>query len=132
MATNKELEAVQELNLVPDSSTVFGKRATAFERMVDERESLAASEKMAKQERGYTDDGERHPGLDDKIKSWLGDVGKVGLSDGRTVQVVEQAGRESYDERLLLQYVPATTLAKCKKRGRPSWRILVTYPKPQK
>ena len=132
MATNKELEATQELNIVPSSEMVFGRRMASFEKMVDERETLRAEETSAKEQRGYSDNGERHPGIDDKIKSWLGDVGKVLLSDGRKVQVVERGGNEFYDEKLLLQYVPAATLAKCKRRGRSSWHILVTYPKPQR
>lgn len=131
---NKELEAVQELKIVPDSGTVFGRRAQAFERMVDERESLREAEKQAKEERGYSDDGVRHPGLDDKIKQWMTDItGGIMLSDGRKVQVVERGGNEYVDVRLLLEAgVPAETIAKCKRRGRGSWHILVTYPKPQR
>jgi hypothetical protein len=48
-----------------------------------------------------------------------GQIGRVTISD------VE--GCLSYDKELLEQLVPATTLAQCKKRGKPSIRFNVKF-----
>lgn len=122
-----EIEAMADLNVVPDVSTFGPKRAQQFMSWVDEYESLREAEKVAKEARGFSENGQRHVGIGDSIKDMLADLKAVMLPDGRKVQVVERQGNEYVDVKLLLEAgVSATTIAQCKRRGAPSWHILVS------
>lgn len=123
----KEQQATQELGQVLEARDVFGKKYGLFEKLVDDHCALKETEKMAKEERGYTDGGKRVKGLDDRIREFLADIKAVLLPDGRKVQVVERAGNRTLDYQLLLENgVPATVIAKCYKQGASSWFILVS------
>lgn len=127
MTSKQATEAQEQLGIVPEAAKVFGKALDGFTQLVDEREGCREIEKQAKESRGYSEGGRRVVGLDDRIKDMLADIKAVLLPDGRKVQVVEKAGNEYVDVRLLLEAgVPADTIAKCKRRGASSWYILVS------
>ena len=128
--STKEQQATQELGQVLEARDVFGKKYGLFEKLVENHCSLKETEKLAKEERGYTDNGKRVKGLDDKIRDFLADIKAVLLPDGRKVQVVERAGNRHLDvNKLLAEGVPATTINKCYSQGAPSWFILVSEKK---
>lgn len=128
--THNEAAAQEQLGVVPNAKEVLGKLYPRFLALVDNRESAREIEKQAKEERGYSDNGKRIYGIDDRVRDMLSDLKAVVLEDGRKVQVVERAGNEYVDVKLLLEAgVTAEVIQRCKRRGAPSWHILVTKAK---
>lgn len=102
-----ELEAVQELNLTPESKAVFGRKAIAFDTLVKELKAIttAISEMEA----------DKHK-LSDKIMNLLADHDtKTIMSQGRRVTLV-QGSHSTIDRIKLIEngVAPSVILASTK------------------
>lgn len=103
-----ELEAVKDLNIIPDSEAVFGgRRAITFNKMIQEQLELANTIKEM--------EAEKHK-LADKIMSWLADHDtKTVMSQGHRVTLVQGSHSTLSKEKLLEAGVAASTIVACTK-----------------
>ena len=132
-AQREEVQAKEELGIIPDSSEVFGKRAATFDKMIEERTQLKAVMHSLEEELGYTDStGKRHPGLDDRIQEYLADTGiKTVMSNGIKVTQAQGTNVQLKKDLLVEAGVAATVIADCTVRKNYDY-LLITPPKAQK
>ena len=124
-AQREEVQAKEELGIIPSSEEVFGKRAATFDNIVEERTQMKAVMKGLEEELKV---------LDKKIETYLADTEtKTVMSNGAKVTQVTNAGQSKLSKELLLEAgVPATTIASCTVAGKPFSYVLVTSAKAQK
>lgn len=120
-----EIQAKEELGLVPSSEEVFGKRSAHFDKLVEERTQL--KEVMKGFEVELKD-------LDRKIETYLADTEtKTVTSNGAKITQCFNPGHSKLSEQLLVEAgVPATTIKACTVPGRPYTYVLVTPLKPSR
>lgn len=114
-----EVQAKEELGLVPSSEEVFGKRAAHFDKLVEERTQL--KEVMKGFEVELKD-------LDKKIETYLADIEtKTVTSNGARVTQCQSPGQSRLSKELLIEHgVAATTINECTIPGKPYSYVLVT------
>lgn len=118
---SSELEATQELNLIPDSETVFGrKRRIVFDNLIGEHVALANHIKQLEAEKKK---------LSEKIQSWLADHDtKTVMSQGHRVTLAQGSSSHLSKEKLIDAGVPASVIVKAT-TVREYVYVLVTAPK---
>lgn len=116
-----ELEAAQQLNIVPDSETVFGaKRGHSFDRLIGEYVALNNHIKQLEQEKRK---------FSDKIQSWLADNDtKTVMSLGHRVTLSQGSSSHLSKEKLAEAGVPLSTILAATKTTEYVY-VLVTPPK---
>jgi hypothetical protein len=117
-----EVEAKEQIGIIPDSSEVFGKRAATFDNIVEERTQMKAVMKGLEEELKV---------LDKKIETFLADTpSKTVLSNGSRVTQCQNPGQSKLSKELLIEAgVAATVIAECTIPGKAYSYILVTAPK---
>jgi hypothetical protein len=120
-----EVEAKEQIGIIPDSSEVFGKRAAIFDNIVEERTQMKAVMKGLEEELKV---------LDKKIETFLADTpSKTVLSNGARVTQCQNPGQSKLSKELLIEHgVAATVIAECTVPGKAYSYILVSPPKAQK
>ena len=118
----KEVEAQEELGIVPESSQVFGPRSKAFDRLIEERISLKEMQKQVE-----TDIKE----IDEKLQNYFADSSSKKVQTGNVVaQLCHNPGQSKLSRELLLEKgVAASVIAACTVQGKSYDYILVTAPK---
>lgn len=119
-----ELEATQELNLIPDSETVFGpKRRKQFDNLIGEHVALANHIKQLEAEKRK---------LAERIQSWLADHDtKTVMSNNHRVTLAQGSSSHLSKEKLMELGVPASVVVAATKVTEYIY-VLVTPPKPRK
>lgn len=118
--TAREAQAMQELNIIPESRDVFGKRAVTFDRL---SQQIAEAQRIkAQAERDIKD-------LKEKLEPFFADSdSKTIISQGCRVTLVLSHSSHLSKEMLLERGVPATTILACTKETAYSF-VKVTEPK---
>lgn len=104
--STKEVEALEELNVIPDSRDVFhNHQLAAFNRYMEQR--IVTTEKLKVLE-------EEKKRLDNEIMALMTQNGMIKVMHiGRPVSLVEGTRTSLNKEKLLMSGVPATTIVKC-------------------
>jgi hypothetical protein len=120
--TQRELQAREELGIIPESKDMFGRRAANFDKLVEERVALKELQKQTEAEL---------KDIDNKLTLYLADTeSKTVLSGGVKVTQCSNPGQSKLSATMLIEHgVAATTIAECTLPGKPYHYILVT---PQK
>lgn len=117
-----EVAAQEEIGVVADSSTVFGKRATAFNALVSEYEAVAEGMRQLEAEK---------KAIQSQLQRWFSDADIKTVMCGTTrVTLVQSEGRSTIDKMKLIERgVPASVISECTVQGQPFSFIKVTAPK---
>ena len=120
--THKELEAMAEIGQVPASGDVLGRRAVAFDRLVEEYRALSEMIRLNEEEKKQ---------LSEKLMSYLADSeAKTVMSGELRVTLAQNPGRSTLSkEKLLEAGVSAQTIAACTVAGKPYSYVLVSEAK---
>ena len=119
--TQSELNAMVAIGQVPTSTDAFGRRATRFNKLVEERKVLKELIKQSEEE---------VESLDTELKNLFADCDSKTVMVGRDrVTLAENPGRPILSQQLLLERgVPAAMIRQCTVQGKPYRYILVTEP----
>jgi hypothetical protein len=117
--TREEIEAREELGVVPSSQDLFGKRGAKFDELISERAACTEMKKQVEAELKI---------LDDKLMKYLADCDqKTVMSGSRRITVVQSPGQSRLDKILLLEAgVSAETLTRCTVQGKAYSFLKVT------
>ena len=121
--TSKELQAQEELKIIPESKAVFGRRAAGFDSLVERHINLAMAIKKLEAER---------KAISNQLLDFLADHDtKTVMSDGNRVTLVQSVSTSFNKQKLIEKYgVPATAIVDCTEE-KPYVFVKVTPPKGQ-
>lgn len=123
--TQKEIAAMNEIGQVPSTADVLGRRAVAFDRLVEEYRALAEMIRLQEDEKKQ---------LGEKLMAHLADSeAKTVMSGELRVTIAQNPGRSSLSKELLLEHgVSAQVIAASTVAGKPYQYIVVSEPKAKK